>query len=75
MPQIQEEYRRWMGQQLEDEALAQELRSIEGREEEINDRFYTDLEFGTAGLRGVLGAGTNRMNIYTVRREIGRAHV
>ncbi len=68
MPQIQEEYRRWMGQQLEDEALAQELRSIEGREEEINDRFYTDLEFGTAGLRGVLGAGTNRMNIYTVRR-------
>ena len=62
------EYRRWMEQKLEDETLAKELREIEGQEKEISDRFYTDLEFGTAGLRGVLGAGTNRMNIYTVRR-------
>ena len=66
--EIKKEYRRWMEQKLEDEALAKELREIEGQEAEISDRFYTDLEFGTAGLRGVLGAGTNRMNIYTVRR-------
>ena len=66
--EIKKEYRRWMDQKLEDEALAKELREIEGQEAEISDRFYTDLEFGTAGLRGVLGAGTNRMNIYTVRR-------
>ena len=66
--EILKEYRRWMEQKLEDEALAKELREIEGQEKEISDRFYTDLEFGTAGLRGVLGAGTNRMNIYTVRR-------
>ena len=66
--QIYEEYRRWLSQELEDPALARELQAIEGKDEEVNDRFYTDLEFGTAGLRGVLGAGTNRMNIYTVRR-------
>lgn len=45
-----------------------ELKSIEGNEKEIEDRFYKNLEFGTAGLRGVIGNGTNRMNIYTVRR-------
>ena len=63
-----EEYRRWCGKPLEDPALARELESIQGEDKEIYDRFYTDLQFGTAGLRGVLGAGTNRMNIYTVRR-------
>ena len=45
-----------------------ELKAIEGNEKEIEDRFYMDLEFGTAGLRGVIGAGTNRMNVYTVRK-------
>ena len=65
---VQEEYRRWRARELEDPALSRELESIEGKDGEIYDRFYTDLQFGTAGLRGVLGAGTNRMNIYTVRR-------
>ncbi len=62
------EYEKWLSVPMEDADLAEELRSIQGKEEEINDRFYQDLEFGTAGLRGVLGAGTNRMNIYTVRK-------
>ena len=53
---------------LEDPALAEELRSVEGNEEEIKDRFAVALKFGTAGLRGVLGAGSNRMNIYVVRQ-------
>jgi len=48
--------------------LTEELQSIQGQEDEINDRFYRELEFGTAGLRGVIGAGTNRMNVYTVRK-------
>ena len=65
---VQEQYDRWRLWPLEDGALARELEEIAGDEAEIADRFYTDLEFGTAGLRGVLGAGTNRMNIYTVRR-------
>ena len=51
-----------------DEATKEELRSIAGNEKEIEDRFYKELEFGTGGLRGVIGAGTNRMNIYTVRK-------
>ena len=62
------EYEKWLSVPMEDADMAEELRSIQGKEEEINDRFYQDLEFGTAGLRGVLGAGTNRMNIYTVRK-------
>lgn len=61
-------YERWTSVQLEDEDLARELESIRGKEDEIFDRFYRDLDFGTAGLRGVIGAGTNRMNIYTIRR-------
>lgn len=61
-------YKHWLEQDLEDRDLAEELAAINGDEEAIKDRFYRDLEFGTAGLRGVLGAGTNRMNIYTVRR-------
>ena len=63
-----EAYNRWMEADLEDAALKAELESIEGNEEEIKDRFAVALSFGTAGLRGVLGAGTNRMNIYVVRQ-------
>lgn len=62
------EYERWRNTPLEDPKLTQELKDIADQPEEINDRFYRNLEFGTAGLRGVLGAGTNRMNIYTVRK-------
>ena len=61
-------YKRWMEADLEDAALSAELQSIAGNEEEIKDRFAVALKFGTAGLRGVLGAGTNRMNIYVVRQ-------
>lgn len=63
-----EEYKRWKEAELEDAALTEELKSIEGNEEEIKDRFAVALKFGTAGLRGVLGAGSNRMNIYVVRQ-------
>ena len=63
-----EDYKRWMEADLEDPALKEELESIEGNEEEIKDRFAVALKFGTAGLRGVLGAGSNRMNIYVVRQ-------
>lgn len=62
----QQSYLEWKNQELQDEALTKELLEIEGDDEAINDRFYRDLEFGTGGLRGVLGVGTNRMNIYTV---------
>ena len=61
-------YKSWLSYSLEDADLSAELKSIENDEEAIFDRFYRDLSFGTAGLRGVIGAGTNRMNIYTVRR-------
>jgi phosphoglucomutase len=61
-------YRCWLANAVDDADLQVELKSIENDEEAINDRFYRDLEFGTGGLRGVLGAGTNRMNIYTIRR-------
>ena len=61
-------FKHWLEQSLEDGDLAEELAAINGDDEAIKDRFYRDLEFGTAGLRGVIGAGTNRMNIYTVRR-------
>ena len=63
-----EDYKRWMDTDLEDPALKAELESIEGNEEEIKDRFAVALKFGTAGLRGVLGAGSNRMNIYVGRQ-------
>lgn len=63
-----DDYKRWMEADLEDPALKEELESIQGKEEEIKDRFAVALKFGTAGLRGVLGAGTNRMNIYVVRQ-------
>ena len=60
------EYERWRSQVLNDADLSEELKHIQDKPEEINDRFYRSLSFGTAGLRGVIGAGTNRMNIYTV---------
>lgn len=63
-----EAYQEWMDNPYFDEATRAELKAIAGDEKEIEDRFYTELEFGTAGLRGVIGAGTNRMNIYTVRK-------
>ena len=63
-----EDYKRWLEADLEDAALKTELEAIAGNEEEIKDRFAVALKFGTAGLRGVLGAGSNRMNIYVVRQ-------
>ena len=63
-----EMYESWLSNPYFDEATKAELKSLEGNEKEIEDRFYRELEFGTAGLRGVIGAGTNRMNIYTVRK-------
>jgi len=63
-----DDYKRWLEADLEDAALTAELQAIAGNEEEIKDRFAVSLAFGTAGLRGVLGAGSNRMNIYVVRQ-------
>jgi phosphoglucomutase len=63
-----EEYKRWHTAQLCDADLKTELDTIEGQDAEIKDRFAVALKFGTAGLRGVLGAGTNRMNVYVVRQ-------
>ena len=63
-----DDYKRWLAASLEDEDLTAELALIEGKEDEIKDRFAVSLAFGTAGLRGVLGAGSNRMNIYVVRQ-------
>lgn len=62
------EYERWLREELDDPDLTEELKRIENQPEEINDRFYRNLAFGTGGLRGVIGAGTNRMNVYTVRK-------
>ena len=61
-------YEEWLSNPYFDEATKEELRSIKDDDKEIKERFYKDLEFGTAGLRGVIGAGINRMNIYVVRR-------
>ncbi len=63
-----EQYDFWLEDAYFDEKTRQELKSIEGNEKEIEDRFYKELEFRTGGRRGVIGAGTNRMNIYTVRK-------
>lgn len=65
---INELYSLWCEKAVDDPDLKQELISVADDSEGINDRFYRNLEFGTGGLRGVIGAGTNRMNIYTVRR-------
>lgn len=62
------EYEKWCTDPYFDEATKAELKALNGNDKEIEDRFYRTLEFGTAGLRGVIGAGTNRMNIYTVRQ-------
>ena len=63
-----DDYKRWLAADLEDPALTEELKSIAGQDEQIKERFAVALKFGTAGLRGVLGAGSNRMNIYVVRQ-------
>ena len=63
-----DDYKRWLAADLEDPALVEELKKIEGQDNEIKERFAVALKFGTAGLRGVLGAGSNRMNIYVVRQ-------
>ena len=63
-----EAYESWLSNPYFDENTKAELKALAGNEKEIEDRFYRELEFGTAGLRGVIGAGTNRMNIYTVRK-------
>lgn len=64
----QEIYQLWKQKATEDPDLIRELEEIEGDDDAISDRFYRDLEFGTAGLRGVIGAGTNRMNVYVIRK-------
>lgn len=61
-------YEDWCSNEYFDQATREELKKLSGDESEIKERFYQDLEFGTGGLRGIIGAGTNRMNIYTVRR-------
>lgn len=66
--EYRESYEMWLNNPYFDEATKKELQNIAGDEQEIKERFYKELEFGTAGLRGVIGAGTNRMNIYTVRK-------
>lgn len=65
---ILDSYRLWREKATEDADLSAELSAIDGNENEIYERFYRELEFGTGGLRGIIGAGDNRMNIYTVRR-------
>jgi len=66
--EYKERYEAWLNNPYFDEGTKAELAAIKDDENEIKERFYTDLEFGTAGLRGIIGAGTNRMNIYTVRK-------
>ncbi|MBQ4529985.1 MAG: phospho-sugar mutase [Lachnospiraceae bacterium] len=61
-------YKEWLENPYFDEKTKEELKAIANDEKEIEERFYTELDFGTAGLRGIIGAGTNRMNIYTVRK-------
>lgn len=68
LERVQEQLNYWLTDPYFDAQTKEELRSVQGDEKEIEDRFYKDLAFGTGGLRGVIGAGTNRMNIYTVRK-------
>ena len=63
-----EKYNEWLSNPYFDEDTRKELEALKDNDKEIRERFYKDLEFGTGGLRGILGAGINRMNIYTVRR-------
>lgn len=67
-PLYDQQYQNWLNSTIIDETSKNELRAIEGDKNEIEDRFYQDLEFGTAGLRGKMGAGTNRMNQYIIAR-------
>lgn len=66
--EYRERYEEWLNNPYFDEAIKKELQGIAEDDKEIKERFYKDLEFGTAGLRGIIGAGTNRMNFYTVRK-------
>lgn len=68
MDKILNQYEAWLKNAVADSDLKTELESIKGNDDQISDRFYRDLEFGTGGLRGVIGAGTNRMNVYTVKK-------
>ena len=68
MMTIRENYEKWLKDFADDQETVQELKSIANDEKEIEDRFYTELSFGTAGMRGVLGAGMNRMNSRRRRR-------
>ena len=63
-----ENYRKWLASDMLTESEKNELLAVENDTKEVEDRFYRDLEFGTAGMRGVLGTGTNRINIYNVRQ-------
>ena len=63
-----EEYERWLNQLPAKDPLCRELEQIRGKEDQIRNRFYQTISFGTAGLRGICGAGTNRMNVLTVGR-------
>ena len=65
---VKQQYDRWLSQPGMPADLADELNRIAGNEDAITDRFYRELEFGTGGLRGVIGAGTNRMNVYNIRK-------
>lgn len=66
--EVMERYEEWLSQPCFDEETKRELRELKGNDKEIQERFYKELEFGTAGLRGIIGAGTNRINVYTVRK-------
>jgi phosphoglucomutase len=68
MEEYIQKYNKWLVDPVIDEKSKKELKAIEGNEKEIKERFYKDLEFGTAGLRGIIGVGTNRMNKYTVTK-------
>ena len=68
MTDYKKTFERWLSSEVINEETRNELEAIKGNDKEIEERFYRELEFGTAGMRGVLGAGTNRMNIYNVRR-------
>jgi len=65
---VRDKYNLWVNSAKEDPDLVNELNSIKDNDDEIYERFYRELEFGTGGLRGIIGAGENRMNIYTVRK-------
>ena len=66
MNDIKKEYARWLADAMEDADIIKELRSM--TDDQIEDAFYRDLEFGTGGLRGTIGAGTNRINVYTIAK-------